>query len=134
MHFGAVVRDVLSASCGADLREASAGTEVPELRSRHTQRVLAANLAHAFGVTIPDHDLDRLVTVRDVLQCVRLHRWVARVERAPLGDPAGPTANAAVAGDAVPGAGTLRIRRRTSSPPLPSAADQPPVGRREDRR
>ncbi len=134
MHFGAVVRDVLSTSCGADLRDASARTELPGLRSRRTQRLLAANLASAFGVTIPDQDLDRLVTVRDVLQCVRLHRWVSRVERARDGAPATAAVATTPPSDAPPASGALRIRRRPSSPPLPSPADQPIPGRREERR
>ncbi|HEY2388356.1 MAG TPA: hypothetical protein VGK30_15485 [Candidatus Binatia bacterium] len=132
MHFGAVVREVLSASCGADLRDASAGTEVPELRSPDTQRVLADALARAFGVTIPAPDLDRLMTVRDVLQCVRLHRWVARVEGAPSATAAEPIAPAAVAAEALAGAG-LRIRRRPSGETLPSAEPPAPI-RREGRR
>ncbi len=133
MHFGAVVREVLSASCGADLRDASATTEVPELRSPEIQRALADRLARTFGVTIPAHDLDRLVTIRDVLQCVRLHRWVARVEGAPLGSVAEPIAPAAVAAEALAGTTGLRIRRRANGDALPSTESSTltrPEGRR----
>jgi hypothetical protein len=134
MHFGVVVREVLSASCGADLRDASATTEVPELRSRDIQRVLADNLARFFGVTIPDDDLDRLVTVRDVLQCVRLHRWVARVEGTPLVQPLEQVAPATGAAEALAEAAGLRLRRRSAEGPLPSPVETRASIRREDRR
>src|SRR6185295_4843469 len=81
MHFGAAIRDVLSTTCGTDLRAASARTAVPGLESPVTQRRLAADLEAAFGVAIPAADLPHLTTVRDVLQCVRLRRWEARVDR-----------------------------------------------------
>ncbi len=80
MHFGAAVRDVLSTTCGSDLRGARARTVVPALQSPATQRLLAVKLEAAFGVAIPPVDLRHLTTVRDVLQCVRLRRWAARVE------------------------------------------------------
>jgi len=134
MHFGAVVREVLSASCGADLRDASATTEVPELRSPDIQRALADNLARFFGVTIPDHDLDRLVTVRDVLQCVRLHRWVARVEGGPLAQSVEQVAPAAGAAEALAEAAGLRLRRRVAEGAVPSPAETRGSTRREDRR
>ena len=119
MHFGAVVRSVLSASCGSDLRTASAGTEVPELRSRDTQRILGVNLEREFGVTIPECDLDRLITVRDVLQCVRLHRWAARVERRDAA--------------AQPTRGVFALRRRPSTSALPLTTESPPRGREHRR-
>lgn len=142
MHFGAAVRRVLSASCGSDLRQASAHTVIPALRSPQTQRILAANLEVVFGVAIPDRDLDRLTTVRDVLQCVRLYRWVARVERphaditvsAPIDADVHADATMPTAPDAPPYHSMLRLRRRLSTSPVPSSTDPPPVGRREERR
>jgi hypothetical protein len=74
MSFGATVREILTASCGCDLRSASAATAVP-LDSPGTTRTLAANLELAFGIAIPAPDLAHLRTVRDVLQCVRLRLW-----------------------------------------------------------
>jgi len=115
----------------ADLRNTRARTEIPALRSPDVQRVLAASLAAAFGVAIPDHDLDRLTTVRDVLQCVRLHRWAARVEGPHDLAPAGAPADHA--GAHLP-LSALRAHRRAGPPPLPSNAAPPPAGRREARR
>jgi hypothetical protein len=142
MHFGAAVRSVLSTTCGSDLGQARGDTVIPELRSPETQRILAANLARAFGVAIPDRDLDRLITVRDVLQCVRLHRWVLRVDRAGAGLTPGVSASAPAdadvhttsAADAPQYHGMPGLRRRpsTSSVPL-SPTDPPPAGRREER-
>jgi hypothetical protein len=142
MHFGAAVRHVLSASCESDLRQARGSTEIPALRSPQTQRILAANLEVAFGVAIPDHDLDRLATVRDVLQCVRLHRWVMRVERpsadaTPGGAASAPVedgADAAAASDASPYHSMPGLRRRPRTSPVPAPTDPPPAGRREERR
>lgn len=69
-----MVREILTASCGCDLRSASATTAVP-LDSPGASRMLAANLELAFGIAIPEPDLAHLHTVRDVLQCVRLRLW-----------------------------------------------------------
>jgi hypothetical protein len=116
MHFGAAVREVLSASCGSDLRHASACTVVPALSAQATLQLLAANLEAAFGVRIPDSDLAHLHTVRDVLQCVRLHRWVARIEAPHPGGEAEPAA----AGERPE---VFRLTRRQGTAP---SADQPP--------
>ena len=84
MHFGATVREILTASYGEDLRDSSAATSLPAESSPATLKTLAANLELAFGIDLPTQDLAQLHTVRDVLQCVRLHRWEGRV----TGDPA----------------------------------------------
>lgn len=79
MHFGATVREILSASCGNDFRKARAGTPLPSVESGGTLRTLGANLGLAFGIAISEPDLAHLRTVRDVLQCVRLRLWEKRV-------------------------------------------------------
>jgi hypothetical protein len=81
MHFGAAVRELLSLTCDVDLRHAKPHTVVDALESPPTRRLLGANIEATFGVRVPAADLARLTTVRDVLQCVRLHRWLKRVER-----------------------------------------------------
>ena len=84
MDFGATVREILSTSCGSDLRRARPGTPLPILESAGALRALAANLELAFGIEIAEPDLAHLHTVRDVLQCVRLRLWEKRVAaRAP---------------------------------------------------
>ena len=122
MHFGALVRDVLSRSCGSDLRAARARTVVPALRSPETQQVLAANIARVFGVAIPAADLDRMTTVRDVLQCVRLRRWIAGVEDGTRVSPSSD-AIAAASGDRQ---GVFRFtRRKTTERPMIDPAAMP---------
>ena len=79
MHFGATVREILTASCGRDLREAAPATRLPSLDAPVTLRTLAANLELTFGIELVEDDLARLHTVRDVLRCVRLRRWERRV-------------------------------------------------------
>ncbi len=91
MSFGATVREILTASCGCDLRSASATTAVP-LDSATASRMLAANLELAFGIAIPEPDLRHLHTVRDVLQCVRLRLWEKQAWPASQ-SPAPPTAS-----------------------------------------
>ena len=78
MSFGDTVREILAASCGTDVRDASATSPLPELRSEAVQRTLAANLEIAFGIQIAEGDLAHLRTVRDVMQCVRLRAWERR--------------------------------------------------------
>ena len=150
MHFGAAVRQVLSVACGDDLRHAKAHTVVAALRSPQTLRLLAANVEAAFGVRVPDEDLARLKTVRDVLQCVRLRRWVTRVEadmraRTPFAateaDPDAPIA-ADVSADADaptpttiaaravdPRQQTFRFTRRRHVTPAAPLVDRPPATR-----
>jgi len=129
MHFGAAIRDVLSTTCGSDLRAASPRTVVPGLESPVTQRRLAANLQAAFGVAIPAADLPHLTTVRAVLQCVRLRRWEARVERrAADASAARAHPGAAVAEERE---GTFRFTRREPVvDPVPSAPTALPVPKR----
>ncbi len=78
MHFGERVRDVLSASCGVDLRAARATRLLPELDDPGAMRTIAADLESAFCIEIADEDLPHLRTIRDVLQCVRLRLWERR--------------------------------------------------------
>jgi acyl carrier protein len=78
MSFGETVREILAASCGSDLREASATSPLPELSSETVQRTLAANLELAFGIQIVEGDIAHFRTVRDVMQCVRLRAWERR--------------------------------------------------------
>jgi hypothetical protein len=130
MHFGAAIRDVLSATYGSDLRHAKAQAVLPATESPQTLALLAANLELAFGVTVPAHELARLTTVRDVLQCVRLRRWAKGVEsgapRATI-DPSGDAHTAAGVAGATqePYQGAFRFTRRNVVPP-PTA---PGVGR-----
>jgi len=127
MHFGAAIRDVLSTTCGSDLRAASPRTVVPGLESPVTQRRLAANLEAAFGVVIPDADLPHLATVRDVLQCVRLRRWEARVERRATSAAVSRAHPAAAGADEREGAFRFTRREPVVDPvPNPSSTVQVP--------
>jgi hypothetical protein len=138
MHFGAAVRDVLTASCGSDFRHAKAHTVVAALQSPRTLRLLAANLELAFGVAVPDDELARLTTVRDVLQCVRLRRWAKRVEAVEPAAPAEAAAEAVAASDARtpaivdagatdPRQGRFRFTRRSTAPSSGPLFDRPPA-------
>ncbi len=75
MHFGENVRDIVSISCGRDLRAARSRTTLPGIDSPEVQRRLAANLERSFDITLSPEDVSHLTTVRAVLQCVRLRRW-----------------------------------------------------------
>jgi hypothetical protein len=75
MHFGESVREVLSKSCGRDLRAARSRTALPGIDSPEVQRRLAADLEESFDITLSPEDVAHLTTVRAVLQCVRLRRW-----------------------------------------------------------
>jgi hypothetical protein len=138
MHFGAAVRDVLSTTCGSDLRAASARTVVPALQSPATQRRLAANLRAAFGVAIPVVDLRHLSTVRDVLQCVRLRRWAIGVEEreqaarlaAMSSAPAVATSDAALAGDDARQAAFRMTRRAPAVDPAVGTSTALPAAKR----
>ncbi len=93
MSFGETVREILAASCGSDLRDASASAPLPELHSDAVLRTLAANLELAFGIHIANDDLRHFHTVRDVMQCVRLRAWERRTTAeagAAVGTPARP--------------------------------------------
>ncbi|MCC6847911.1 MAG: hypothetical protein IT294_05370 [Deltaproteobacteria bacterium] len=75
MHFGENVREIVSMSCGEDLRAARSRTPLPGIDSPEVQRRLAANLERSFDITLSPEDVSHLTTVRAVLQCVRLRRW-----------------------------------------------------------
>ncbi|MBI3767424.1 MAG: hypothetical protein HY271_02895 [Deltaproteobacteria bacterium] len=134
MHFGAAIRDVLSASCRTDLRHAKAHTVLPELHSPQTRRLLAANLELAFGVTVPDEELEHFTTVRDVLQCVRLRRWAKRVESDAQAPPTDTAAAAAAMTPAIVAARRVdsrqevfRFTRRSAAAPTAPLFDRPPA-------
>lgn len=75
MHFGESVREIVSISCGRDLRAARSRTVLPGIDSPEVQKRLAANLERSFDITLSPEDVAHLTTVRAVLQCVRLRRW-----------------------------------------------------------
>jgi acyl carrier protein len=75
MHFGENVREIVSISCGKDLRAAKSRTTLPGIDSPEVQRRLATNLERSFDITLSPEDISHLTTVRAVLQCVRLRRW-----------------------------------------------------------
>ena len=75
MHFGENVREIVSISCGKDLRAARSRTVLPGIDSPEIQRRLAANLERSFDIKLAPDDVSHLTTVRAVLQCVRLRRW-----------------------------------------------------------
>jgi hypothetical protein len=80
MHFGENVREIVSISCGKDLRAARSRTVLPGIDSPEVQRRLAANLERSFDITLSPEDVAHLTTVRAVLQCVRLRRWQRDME------------------------------------------------------
>jgi hypothetical protein len=80
MHFGENVREIVSISCGRDLRAAKSRTALPGIDSPEVQKRLAANLERQFDITLTEEDVSHLTTVRAVLQCVRLRRWERDVE------------------------------------------------------
>jgi len=75
MSFGENVREIVSISCGRDLRAARSRTVLPGIDSPEVQRRLAANLERSFDIRLSPEDVAHLTTVRTVLQCVRLRRW-----------------------------------------------------------
>jgi len=81
MHFGDNVREILSLSCGRDLRAARSRTPLPGIESPEVQRRLAANLERSFDIALSAEDVSHLTTVRAVLQCVRLRRWEREAEQ-----------------------------------------------------
>lgn len=81
MHFGENVREIVSLSCGEDLRAARSRTPLPGIDSPEIQRRLAANLERSFDITLSPEDVSHLTTVRAVLQCVRLRRWEREIAR-----------------------------------------------------
>ena len=81
MHFGDNVREIVSLSCGRDLRAARSRTPLPGIESPEVQRRLAANLERSFDIALSPEDVEHLTTVRAVLQCVRLRRWEREAEQ-----------------------------------------------------
>ena len=84
MHFGENVRDIVSISCGKDLRAARSRTVLPGIDSPEVQRRLAANLERSFDIRLSPEDVSHLTTVRAVLQCVRLRRWERELAQAQV--------------------------------------------------
>ncbi len=81
MHFGDNVREIVSLSCGRDLRAARSRTPLPGIESPEVQQRLAANLERSFDIALTSEDVRHLTTVRAVLQCVRLRRWEREAEQ-----------------------------------------------------
>ena len=143
MHFGAAVRELLSVTCDVDLRHAKPHTVVDALESPPTRRLLGANIEATFGVRVPAGDLARLTTVRDVLQCVRLHRWLRRVEReraaaqltagVDVSAAAAPTPTTIAARAVDPAQQTFRFTRRRAADAA-RALDHRPAARRGPKR
>jgi hypothetical protein len=75
MYFGESVREIVSISCGKDMRSARSRASLPGIESPEVQRRLAANLERSFDIVLSPEDVSHLTTVRAVLQCVRLRRW-----------------------------------------------------------
>lgn len=80
MHFGDNVREIVSLSCGRDLRSARSRTPLPGIESPEVQQRLVANLERSFDIALSPEDVRHLTTVRAVLQCVRLRRWEREAE------------------------------------------------------
>ena len=116
MSFGQNVREIVSISCGRDLRAARSRTVLPGIDSPAVQRRLAANLERSFDITLSPEDVAHLTTVRTVLQCVRLRRW----ERAVAGQQQ-PAAIAAATGSETsvssPSSPSMRERFVRYTPP-----------------
>lgn len=115
MHFGENVREIVSLSCGKDLRAARSRTPLPGIDSPEVQRRLAADLERSFDITLSPEDVSHLTTVRAVLQCVRLRRWEREVA---LEEATAPVPAMAAASTARP----LRerfVRYTAPVPPMP---------------
>jgi hypothetical protein len=91
MSFGATIRELLTASYCVDLHGARATRTLPEAGESGALDDLAAHLQRTFGIEVSTDELERLGTVRDVLQCVRLHLWERRVGLAAGGADAAAT-------------------------------------------
>jgi hypothetical protein len=132
MHFGENVRDIVSISCGRDLRAARSRTVLPGIDSPEIQRRLAANLERSFDIKLSPEDVSHLTTVRAVLQCVRLRRWEREMaehehEQAQAAIPA------AVAAEAAAAPFSDRFVRYTppAAMPLPATAPTPSLAIRK---
>lgn len=121
MHFGDSVREIVSISCGKDLRAARSRTLLPGIDSPEVQRRLAANLERSFDITLSPEDVAHLTTVRAVLQCVRLRRWEREVDEQER--PAAPAMPAEIAAAALASPMRGRFVRYTApvaAMPLPA--------------
>jgi len=122
MYFGDDVREIVSISCGKDMRAARSRAALPGIESPEVQRRLAANLERSFDITLSPEDVSHLTTVRAVLQCVRLRRW----EREMAGEEqAGVPIQVDVPAAAAP---TLRdrfVRYTPPASPLPMSMPAP---------
>jgi acyl carrier protein len=116
MHFGENVREIVSASCGKDLRAARSRTVLPGIDSPEVQRRLAANLERAFGISLSPEDVTHLTTVRAVLQCVRLRRWEREMAKHDARRAAVPTLEIGAPTATQPG----RERFLRYTPPTPA--------------
>jgi hypothetical protein len=126
MHFGENVREVVSMSCGRDLRGARSRTVLPGIDSPAVQQRLAANLERSFDITQSPEDVSPLTTLRAVLQCVRLRRWERDMEEQARDEACASTAAVAVAASGVaalpPGVRDRFVRYTPPTQPLPIAA------------
>lgn len=124
MHFGDSVREIVSISCGEDLRAARSRTLLPGIDSPEIQRRLAANLERSFDIRLSPDDVSHLTTVRAVLQCVRLRRWEREVEEQEHElTPAVPASEIAAAALATPLSGRF-VRYTPPITPMPLPATQ----------
>jgi acyl carrier protein len=97
MHFGENVREIVSISCGRDLRTARSRTVLPGIDSPAVQQRLAANLERSFDIRLSPEDVSHLTTLRAVLQCVRLRRWERDMEHQPHAEAVSAAAAAVAA-------------------------------------
>lgn len=125
MHFGDSIREIVSISCGKDMRAARSRTVLPGIDSPEVQRRLATNLERSFDITLSPEDVSHLTTVRAVLQCVRLRRWEREVEEHEQHDvPAIPAPEIAAAALASPLRGRfVRYTPPVTPMPLPAAPE-----------
>lgn len=114
MHFGENVREIVSISCGKDLRAARSRTVLPGIDSPEVQRRLATNLERSFDITLSSEDVSHLTTVRAVLQCVRLRRWERELANQEQHEASVAVPEIAAAGAATP----LRDRFVRYTPPV----------------
>ena len=131
MHFGENVREIVSISCGKDLRAARSRTVLPDIDSPEVQRRLAANLERSFDISLSPEDVSHLTTVRAVLQCVRLRRWER--EMATHEQPAAitPVVERAVASSPAPAMHERFVRYTPPTPQAHTPATPPSVAIRK---
>ena|SRR5436853_1398940 len=127
MHFGESVREVVSKSCGKDLRAARSRTVLPGIDSPEIQRRLATELERSFDIKLAPDDVSHLTTVRAVLQCVRLRRWEREMETQPMAHVAPRAAAAAM----TPPLRDRFVRYVQPASPVPMPAAPAPVALRK---